>query len=214
MLFFRHIHLLAANAFMRFLQNYWKGFKGLKLAAIVVLGLLIRVLWIANCEYRPPVSFEDGRAKNYSLTEYDVINIDAVRISKGIWPRKEDKVYLRDVVDPNGYLISKGTNLLIIPGEPLAWRPIGYPAFLGFLYFIFGVSYKTLYGSTLILQGLTMVVIYLIGKRVFSDGVGFAAAGIFAFWPVAIYSSSLSVDEHLFLPLFLGAVYLLVREVS
>lgn len=109
---------------------------------ILLLALVTRLWWLGFDHYRPPFTWQEGREKSYTLTEYDKINIDAVEISKGRWPHRET-------------------------GEPLAWRPIGYPAFLGLLYAIFGVSYWTLYGSTLILQLLTIWILYHLVKEVF-----------------------------------------------
>ena len=173
-----------------------------KLASIIVLCLALRMFWILSCDYRPPFTFEEAGIKNYSLTEYDVINIDAARIANGIWPRGEDITY--EIND--GY---KVTTL----GKPLAWRPIGYPAFLGLLYFLFGASYSTLYGSTLLLSTLTTLLVYAIGKEVFDEDVGLLSAFLFSIYPVAIYSTTLSLDEHLFLPLFYGGICLLLREI-
>lgn len=156
-----------------------------KLIAICVLGMLLRIGWLFYCPYRPPFSYEEGHQKNYTRTEYDTINIHASNMTKGIWFRKES-------------------------GEPWANRPIGYPVLLGLLYFFYGPRLAILYSLTLELQLITMLLIYLLTKEIFDKKTGLIATFIFSIYPISIYSTSLALDEHLFIPLWLCGIYLLV----
>lgn len=200
-----------------------KNLRSMGVKKILVLALILRLGWLGFNHYRPPFTYEEGRQKHYSLTEYDHINIDAVEISKGRWPHREDKeVTISEICDVSfglhnpkcKFYINHKSMKTYIKGEPLAWRPIGYPAFLGLLYFLFGANYWTLYGSTLILQLLTVWIIYLIGLEIFDERTALISAFLFAVYPISIYSTSLALDEHLFLPLFLGGLLLLIREIK
>ncbi len=156
---------------------------------IALAGIGIRLGWIGFCHYRPAFSWSEITEKKHGWTEYDEINIYASSIAKGEWFHNSE-------------------------GRAVARRPIGYPVVLGLLYSALGTSTRTLYGSSLVFYVLTMILIWALTRQLFDEQVGLAAAALFSFYPLAIYSFSLPLDEHLFLPLWYFGIYLLFREIK
>ena len=66
------------------------------------------------------------------------------------------------------------------------WRPPGYAAWLGTIFFIFGKSILIVRIINSILGSLTCVIIYFIGKKIFSSTVGKIAAFLLSFYPYLI----------------------------
>lgn len=66
------------------------------------------------------------------------------------------------------------------------WRPPGYAAFLGILFFLFGKSIILIRIINSILGALTCVLIYFIGKKIFSSAVGKISAILLCFYPYLI----------------------------
>jgi len=63
------------------------------------------------------------------------------------------------------------------------WRPPGYAAFLGIIFFLFGKSIVLIRILNSIFGSLTCVLIYLIGKKIFSIEVGKISAVLLCFYP-------------------------------
>jgi 4-amino-4-deoxy-L-arabinose transferase-like glycosyltransferase len=96
-------------------------------------------------------------------------------------------------------------------GRPTAYWPVGYPAFLGLLFVVFGPSLFVARVANIILYLGIMYFSYSIAKRLFdSESVGRITFLILAFYPNHIAYSSLLVSESLFVFLLLLAAALLV----
>ncbi|MDD5687990.1 MAG: glycosyltransferase family 39 protein [Elusimicrobia bacterium] len=66
------------------------------------------------------------------------------------------------------------------------WRPPGYPAFLAIIFFIFGKSILFVRVINSIISALTCVIIYFVGKKIFSPVVGKISAVLLCFYPYVI----------------------------
>ncbi len=152
--------------------------------AAVVLGLALRVLWIGFSSYTPQTAWNEKH-----MLESDLTNVHAIQLTQGIWFHDEQS-------------------------NPMARRPIGYPMLLGLLYKLFGPYPPVVYALNLTLFALSAWALFAIGKTVFSEQIAALAALLYAVYPVSVYSIKLVTDEHLFLPLWYGGLYLLLREIK
>ncbi len=96
------------------------------------------------------------------------------------------------------------------PGEPTAFWPPGYPFALAAVFKLFGVGLTSAQVLNAVLSALTIPLVYALGTRIFSRGVGLAAAGLFAVFPNVIAGAPLLFPEPLFTLLFVAALYVLV----
>ena len=63
-------------------------------------------------------------------------------------------------------------------GDPTPfWQPPLYPYFLGLVFTLFGPDYYIARLVQAVLGSVNCVLIYFLGRRIFSSAVGFAAAG-------------------------------------
>ena len=83
-----------------------------------------------------------------------------------------------------------------------------YPYFLAVIYFLFGHSYLMVKVAQMLLGAATCVLVYGIGRAVFSRGVGLAAALSLAFYGMSLLYEGLLVGTSL--TMFLNAAALLV----
>ena len=157
-----------------------------KLALLIILltGLVLRFSWINFSSHRPRMSWTES----HQLIENDLINLYAIDLTKGIWFQEE------------------GT-------RPVARRPIGYPVFLGLLYKIFGVHLSVVWISNLFLFVTATLLIFLLGRQIFSEREGLIAAFLFSLYPTSIYMAKMATDEALFIPVWFLGIYFLFREI-
>lgn len=160
----------------------------LYLTLFCLLGVALRLLWLSVCHYRPAFSWGE-LTHQQTWTEYNEINIDAALIKDGVWFRSAE-------------------------GLAQARRPIGYPVFLGFFYAIFGANTHTLYILNLLLFVVSLFLVYKIASTIFDERAGLMAAFFYSIYPLSVYGTSLSLDEHLFMPLWFLGLYLLFLEIK
>ena len=101
------------------------------------------------------------------------------------------------------------------PGRQLtAYWPVGYPAFLAGLFFVFGPSIWVGQIANLVLSGLILILAYQIAKRLFqSELSGRLTLLLLAFYPDHIFYTSLIATEILFLfLLLLTGLFLLLAQ--
>ncbi|SNT18463.1 Dolichyl-phosphate-mannose-protein mannosyltransferase [Anaerovirgula multivorans] len=87
----------------------------------------------------------------------------------------------------------------------------GYPLVLSYIYRIFGDSVAVGLWFNVFSSIVTTILIYLLGREAFSEVVGQMAGLIFALYPTQIMYNTLLASEHIFLLLFLLALYLFIR---
>lgn len=156
------------------------------LVFILVLGISLRLFWLAFSSHQPDRSWEE--AKNQGQ-EIDLINIHAIELTKGIWFENPD-------------------------GTPSARRPIGYPVFLGLFYKLFGAKIEVAWVAHLFLYLITSYFVFLIGRHIFNDRVGILAVFLFSIYPISIYAINMTTDEHLFLPLWYFGIFILFKDIK
>jgi 4-amino-4-deoxy-L-arabinose transferase-like glycosyltransferase len=110
--------------------------------------------------------------------------------------------YARAIADGGGYPRSG----YLLQGGPTAIRGPGYPYLLGGVYAISGKSITVgrLIGA--LLGVIAVLLIYLIGRRLWGVEVGLLAAALAAVFPPFVLLSRELLSESLFLPLELAAV--------
>jgi 4-amino-4-deoxy-L-arabinose transferase-like glycosyltransferase len=110
--------------------------------------------------------------------------------------------YARSIAERDGY---PETGYLL-QGGPTAVRGPGYPYLLGGVYALSGDSRGAgrLLGVTL--GALSVLLLYLIARRVWGRRVGLVAAAMAAVFPPLVLLSRDLVSETLFIPLALGAI--------
>jgi 4-amino-4-deoxy-L-arabinose transferase-like glycosyltransferase len=109
-----------------------------------------------------------------------------------------------------GYNIAKGEGYTLA-GKATAFWPVGYPLFLGIVYFIFGHSLFVARFWTVILSLYICFLTYRFSKMVLGDAGSLVALLLIATFPSQIFFSSLFFSEVLFSALFLTVIYLTMR---
>lgn len=96
-------------------------------------------------------------------------------------------------------------------GPPDAFRTPGYPAFVAATLYLFG-SFNILIALQILLGAFSCVLIYLLGARYFSRGIGLFAAIVYTLDPTTMFLASTVLSETLYMFLFLLAVFLVAQE--
>jgi 4-amino-4-deoxy-L-arabinose transferase-like glycosyltransferase len=149
------------------------------LLALMVIGLAFRIaIAIHGGLATPPVPGSDA-------SEYDSYawNLAQGRGYSGISP---------DVKKPDGQLLEH-TTAYRSPGTSVLWAG---------LYWSFGHRYGVVRFSQCVLDTLTILLVFGIGRRCFGDKVALLAAAIYAVWPTALLYSSQLGSEPLYTFLF------------
>ena len=94
--------------------------------------------------------------------------------------------------------------------EPFTGPPL-YPAFLGALFWLFGADFFACRLIQFTLGALSVVLLYLIGRRVFSPGIGLAAGIVAAVYGPLIYFEGELLPPGLAVLLNLSLVLFLLR---
>jgi len=101
------------------------------------------------------------------------------------------------------FLLGKG----LIVGETLkSFRPPLYPFFLS-LFYGFGCSLITIRIIQAIISSFTVLLIYITGKEIFDEKVGFISAVISVFYPFFIFYTGFLLTETLFIFLIVLTIY-------
>lgn len=96
-------------------------------------------------------------------------------------------------------------------GLPTSLRPPFYSLFLTIIYFVFGHSYEAVKISQAIIGTCSVILFYLIGRRLYSEIVGGIAAIMAAVYSSYIVLTGLLLTETLFTFLLVLSVFLFLR---
>jgi hypothetical protein len=163
-------------------RDWWSRPEHRWLAAIMILAAVLRIVWVLFVN-RGPQGLHDP-------TFY--------------------YVYASQIADGHGYRL--------LNGEATAYYPVGYPAALGGVFALLKHTwipnnYVLANGYFQVFLGSTSVgLIYIIGRRLFTPGVGLLAALWIALFPNLIYHSAAFLSETLFMFLVLAALAVLLHE--
>jgi 4-amino-4-deoxy-L-arabinose transferase-like glycosyltransferase len=92
-------------------------------------------------------------------------------------------------------------------GKPILWRAPLYPAFLAGVYSLFGEHHETaVFIAQAVLDTMTALLIYWLGRRLFEESVGILSAVIFALHPLSAYFSLRFMPEPLFTLVFTATI--------
>lgn len=140
---------------------------------ILLLGSVLRILWVAAVDTAP-------------VSDFYLYHAGALSIASG-----------------DGFRIY---------GSLSAYEPIGYPAFLAFLYYIAGPDILAPKIANILFSIAIMTVTYLVGKAVFSHGAALIAMLMLALSPRNISYTSVLSTEITFTLLFLLLTLLLLKK--
>ena len=102
--------------------------------------------------------------------------------------------FARSIAAGNGYRMPWGT--------PTAFWPVGYPAVLGAVYFVFGPGLSAAKLLNCVLGAVTAGLTYVLGRQSFTRPQAATGALLFAIMPGSIGFVSLTLSETLFTMLF------------
>jgi len=108
----------------------------------------------------------------------------------------------------NNFLSGKG---LISSPDRIAYRPPLYPLFLSGVYYLFGNGYWPIRIIQSILDALTCVMVYFLGRMVLNKQTGEIASFICVIYPFFIFFTGFELTETLFIFLLLTTIYLFQR---
>jgi 4-amino-4-deoxy-L-arabinose transferase-like glycosyltransferase len=136
----------------------------------------------------------------------------AARPARGFHDPLFYSVYGRSIAEGDGYRLVNGPQ----QGQPTAYYPVGYPAALGFIFFImrvlpFGDNEPVAAAIFNLLLGVgTVVLVFEAGRRLFDNRIGLVAAGIVALYPNLIFHTAAALTETFFVLLTMGALVVLI----
>lgn len=104
--------------------------------------------------------------------------------------------------------IAEGHGYQIL-GHPTAFFPVGWPAFLGGLFYFSGPSMLVIEVLNLVLWALVAVLAYALGRRLCDRATGVVAGVLVAVSPTMAVFVMRAYSEALFIPLLLGVCLLL-----
>ena len=159
-------------------------------------------------KYEKAFDMKLGRMKYFSIAIFSIafmIRLVFVLQSSEI-PYSDASVY-----DRLGLSISEGKGYVNNSGTPHCHYPPFYPFFLSVIYALFGHSYAAVRIFQSILGAFSCVLIYLIGKRVFTVSVGVIAGFISMAYLPFIKSAELLLSELVFTFLVLLIVLYLLK---
>ena len=95
---------------------------------------------------------------------------------------------------------------------PSVFRPPGYPFFLAAIYSIHGHDYGWVRIYQAAFGAVSVLLVYLIGRKYFSNAAALAGAAILAVFPESVFYTSILYGEVFFAACLLAAVYFLLSD--
>ncbi len=111
--------------------------------------------------------------------------------------------------DARGWGIAEGRGFVDANGSPSSFQGLGYPAFLAGVYLVWGHSILAAQIANALLGIATVLLTFLVARRLTIDGRALLAAALVAFMPSHILYSSVLATENLFTVLFLAFIWLM-----
>jgi 4-amino-4-deoxy-L-arabinose transferase-like glycosyltransferase len=167
-------------------QGWWTG-RRIVLAVIVAVAFVLRLAWLLYAKADPPVN--------------------SVTLGDQFWFWS----YGNEIAAGRGYAN-------YITHVPSAYYPVGYPALLALVFWI--CLHTPLTNDLMLAVGVmhvvfstaTVVLVYIVGRRVFNETVGLLAAAFMAVFPNAIYQVASLQLETTFVFLSMAALAIIVSH--
>lgn len=112
--------------------------------------------------------------------------------------------------------IAHGDGYTMANGEATAYYPVGYPAALGAVVWLVGMTPlpenipTTAAVFNLVLGVSTVALTFEVGRRLFDNRIGLVSAALVALWPNLIFHTAVMLTETLFNVFVMAAILLLV----
>lgn len=130
----------------------------------------------------------------------------------------DEWVYFKDfqIHDSQEYKIL-GVNILkkhsfSWDSNPVTLRTPGYPLFIAFIFFIFGIRDFWVMFFQVILSSLSVCIIYLITKEIYDEKKALLSSFLLSIDPLSIFYSSVFMSETLFIFFFLLFLYFFFQK--
>ena len=138
----------------------------------------------------------------------------ALRIAWVVWSPysppaagTEDGIMIR-----HAHELNKGMGYITPEGLPSASRPVGYAFLLAGVFKVFGENLDAVAMMNVFLMFVTLWLVYRLGVIVKNEFVGLTAALLLAVYPTSIFASRIVLEEHVFIPMWLGGILLLIMD--
>ena len=119
----------------------------------------------------------------------------------------EDYIMIR-----HGRELAEGAGYITATGIPSADRPVGFALLLAVLFKFFGVNLDVVSLVNILCSLVTLWLVYRIGTQIKNDFVGLTASFLLAIYPTSIFASCIVLEEHVFIPMWLLGVSLLIAD--
>jgi 4-amino-4-deoxy-L-arabinose transferase-like glycosyltransferase len=130
--------------------------------------------------------------------------------SSGLLPQNDELDYTVLAANLAGH-----GEFALTPGVPTSLRPPLYPALVAGVYRLFGIdNFQAVRLFQAILSMVNVVLIYRLGRSLFSHRVGLWAAGLYCFYPSLLIYNNLLLTEVLFTFLLCGFCALVIRALQ
>ena len=96
-------------------------------------------------------------------------------------------------------------------GEVSDYYPVGYPAALAPFYYVLGHAPSSAFAANLLLGLLSVFALYLLGRELFGEEVGRAAALALAVYPTFVMYTTCVASENAYIPAILLGLWLSLR---
>lgn len=106
-----------------------------------------------------------------------------------------------------------GEGYAVTPGRPMTYLPPVYPAFIASVYALSRPNYHIVWYVQAALNASLVVLLFYLGRLLFSESVGYMAAGLHAFHPSFEIVTTL-YRENVLILMLLGLCYCLVRGIK
>jgi 4-amino-4-deoxy-L-arabinose transferase-like glycosyltransferase len=155
------------------------------LGSIVLLAFAVRLAWTLWTAPEPPF-----------LSDPEYYNATALSLARDL-----------------RYAVVFDDDLGFLPGgDPTAFWPPGYPAFLAVAYRAFGESLHVGRTANVLVGTLTVAPIYLVGRVLFGRQVAWLGAGVSTVFPSLVFWTPVLFSDTLFTFLFACATALLLHS--
>ncbi len=211
--------MIAWNAFMDY---FIFGGKAVKINLTLILSL---ALILKNLTVFQTVCYRISQISTKKLILLILAIAFLARLGWVFWsphaapsPGTEDLYMLRhahNLAHGKGYLESaRNLSAETTQSSPVyaSDRPIGYALWLATIFKLFGEHIWLVEFTQVLFGTLSVFLVYYLGVQTLGRGAGLLGAGLLAIYPTSIFASKIICEEHLFIPLWLFGISLIVSD--